>query len=274
MRKALAFAAERTTPTAVTWWFAPLGGFLAACLLWLLGAPVTFGWWLPDNPILRGAFDVLVCVVVAYVVMFLIWLAVAPIHFRLKSGNGIIAVLKQMWPQYLMVICGVGFFVGLIGFLQLNVTAPPKPPLEVAEFLYFDADIVDDSILAGPIRLNIRNTSSGPYMNVVAWFSPASAKGNPDPPGGPYWSLAPLKYVNPVQQAGGYWAGREVPLGYYRIEIIGNKGEKSVSFVELLELRELHGKIVQLVDVWGGSTKLYTSPRPTELQNNRTPSEP
>jgi hypothetical protein len=125
MRKALAFAAERTTPTAVTWWFAPFGGFLAACLLWLLGAPVTFGWWLPDNTILRGAFDVLVCVVVAYVVMVL---AIAPIQSRLKAGSGTRAVLKQMWPQYLMTIAGCLFFVGFVGFLQKNVEE--KPPLK------------------------------------------------------------------------------------------------------------------------------------------------
>ncbi len=126
MRKALAFAAKRTAPTAVTWWFAPFGGFLAACFLWLLGAPVTFGWWLPDNPILRGAFDVLVCVVVAYLVMFLVWLAIWPIQYRLEAGNGIRAVLKQMWPQYLMTIAGCLFFVGLVGFLQKNVQENPK----------------------------------------------------------------------------------------------------------------------------------------------------
>jgi hypothetical protein len=71
MRKAIAFAAERTAPTAVTWWFAPGGGFIAAGLLWFAGVPVTFSEWLP-NPILRSCFEALVCVVTAYVVMFLL----------------------------------------------------------------------------------------------------------------------------------------------------------------------------------------------------------
>ena len=100
--------------------------FLAAFLLWLLGAPVTFAEWLPDNPILRGAFDVLVCVVVAYAVMFLSWLVFAPIHFRLESKGGTAAVLKQMWPQYVMLAGGILFFVGIVGFLQLNVTPTKK----------------------------------------------------------------------------------------------------------------------------------------------------
>jgi len=33
--------------------------------------------------------------------------------------------LKRMWPQYLMTLAALLFFVGLVGFLQLNVT-PPK----------------------------------------------------------------------------------------------------------------------------------------------------
>lgn len=37
---------------------------------------------------------------------------------------------KVMWPQYLMTVCGVGFFVGLIAFLQLNVSTPIR---EVSE---------------------------------------------------------------------------------------------------------------------------------------------
>lgn len=32
---------------------------------------------------------------------------------------------KRMWPQYLMVVCGIGFFVGLVAFLQLNVNPSP-----------------------------------------------------------------------------------------------------------------------------------------------------
>lgn len=62
MLKAILYAAERSAPTAVTWWFAPLGGFLAAGLLWLAGVPVTFSEWLP-NSILRSGFEVLdICI--------------------------------------------------------------------------------------------------------------------------------------------------------------------------------------------------------------------
>ncbi|MGX4806642.1 hypothetical protein [Bradyrhizobium guangdongense] len=34
--------------------------------------------------------------------------------------------LKRMWPQYLMAVCGVGFFVGLVAFLVLNVRTPSE----------------------------------------------------------------------------------------------------------------------------------------------------
>jgi hypothetical protein len=82
---------------------------------------------------------VLVCVVVAYGVMFLVWLAWAPFHFRYKPYGGILAVLKRrgirrMWPQYLMVASGILFFVALIGFLQINVVPPKKgEPSKTAE---------------------------------------------------------------------------------------------------------------------------------------------
>jgi len=131
MRKAMAFAAAKTAPTAVTWWFAPVGGFLAAVLLWILGAPVTFASWLPDYPVLRGAFDVLVCVVFAYALMFLFWLACSSIHFRFENRGGIRAALgAQMWPIVLM---AAGFFAfvalsggGLIWLVVQNATG--KPP--------------------------------------------------------------------------------------------------------------------------------------------------
>lgn len=47
--------------------------------------------------------------------------------------------LRRMWPQYLMAVCGVGFFIGLIAFLQLNAGPQPKEaekaeiPRQVAE---------------------------------------------------------------------------------------------------------------------------------------------
>jgi len=35
---------------------------------------------------------------------------------------------KRMWPQYLMAASGVMFFVGLVAFLQMNVTPPDQAP--------------------------------------------------------------------------------------------------------------------------------------------------
>jgi hypothetical protein len=71
---------------------------------------------------------------------------------RGQLAVGSTATLKQrfrrMWPQYLMVVCGMGFFVGLVAFLQLNVRPPaqeetknvssPKDPTDL--FYYFVHD--------------------------------------------------------------------------------------------------------------------------------------
>jgi hypothetical protein len=46
-------------------------------------------------------------------------------HFKVRIGGLLWRGGRQMWPQYLMVFAGCLFFVGLVGFLQLNV-APLK----------------------------------------------------------------------------------------------------------------------------------------------------
>lgn len=50
--------------------------------------------------------------------------------FRKTQGGG-----KRMWPQYLMIASGATFFVGLVAFLQMNVTpqessSNPEPKKE------------------------------------------------------------------------------------------------------------------------------------------------
>jgi hypothetical protein len=196
----------------------------------------------------------------------------------LWSGVGVMIASVATLALYIWSQTSGGAFWVPAALLNLGVSAvitgiaysyTSIPAGAAAEYLYFYADMADDTNPGNLIPLAIRNTSSGPYMNVIAWFSPASAKGNPDLQD--YWSLGPLRYINAVQQAGNYRAGRALPLGYYRIEITCNKGEKTANFVELIELREFGGKVVPLVDVWGDGIKLYTSPRPAELQDNRTP---
>jgi hypothetical protein len=108
---AFVFAADRTRPTATTWWFAPLGGFLVAVLLSVIGVPMTFSEWLP-NALLRSGFEILVCVVGAYLPIFIFWLAVYPVHLKFEQQGGIKAIFRQrlgaqMGPFLLM---GAGFF--------------------------------------------------------------------------------------------------------------------------------------------------------------------
>jgi hypothetical protein len=134
MVRAFRFAADRTTPTATTWWFAPLGGFLAAGLLLFAGMPVTFSEFI-HNALLRSGFEVLVCVVVAYLVIFVFWLAVYPIHLKFASQGGIRAALRQRLGAQMgpFVFMGIGLFsfavftsVGLawLTFQVMNGTAP------------------------------------------------------------------------------------------------------------------------------------------------------
>jgi hypothetical protein len=115
MRGAFGFAVGRTTPTATTWWFAPVGGFLAAGLLWLAGVPVTFSEFLP-NALLRSGFEVLICVIVAYLAMFLFWLAVYPIHLKFASQGGVRMALRQRLGAQMpaFVLMGVIIFVLVI----------------------------------------------------------------------------------------------------------------------------------------------------------------
>ncbi len=51
-------------------------------------------------------------------------------HIAVGSSKSVRERLKRMWPQYLMVFSGCLFFVGLVGFLQLNVSPPEKPVTE------------------------------------------------------------------------------------------------------------------------------------------------
>lgn len=110
MLRALGFAAARTAPTATTWWFGPLGGFLAAGLLWIASVPVTFSEFLP-NSILRSGFEALVCVVLAYLVIFVFWLGIFPVHRMYEAQGGIRTTLQQRLGAQMgpFVLIGIGF---------------------------------------------------------------------------------------------------------------------------------------------------------------------
>ncbi len=61
--------------------------------------------------------------------LVLVGLYLASTHPRAHSGSPpgyLERRIKKMWPQYLMTLSGIGFFVGLIAFLQLNVAPPSK----------------------------------------------------------------------------------------------------------------------------------------------------
>lgn len=54
-------------------------------------------------------------------------------HVAIGSPQSLRERLKRVWPQYLMIGSAVLFFVGLVGFLQINVTPPEKIIVSVSD---------------------------------------------------------------------------------------------------------------------------------------------
>jgi hypothetical protein len=83
-------------------------------------------WWSDMSPRLVH-FGVSLGVILIFVGAFLVLTAARDRH-HLYFG-GFKRRLRRMWPQYLMLVCGIGFFIGLVGFLQINVDRPADIPL-------------------------------------------------------------------------------------------------------------------------------------------------
>jgi hypothetical protein len=72
--------------------------------------------------------------VAAGLVVFLFDVRIERGHVAIGSPQSLGQRLKRMWPQYLMVFSACLFLVGLVAFLQINVTQlvevhqPPPPP--------------------------------------------------------------------------------------------------------------------------------------------------
>jgi hypothetical protein len=117
-----------------------------------------------------------------------------------------------------------------------------------ADYIYLSADLGTWNATGWQAVLN--NNSFKPFSAINVWFTPAaSRKATEDL----YWSLRPLQITVPGQlHHGGFWVGKIIPPGQYRIEYHGIQDDISYAFVEILQLRApLDGKeSVQLIDVW------------------------
>jgi energy-coupling factor transporter transmembrane protein EcfT len=157
---------------------------------------------------------------------------------------------KLMSSYFLIAGCTFSVLAALsfLGWFLL----PPAPKQEHASgaFLYFDVDLGDASDVTSPRPGRIVNVEDEPFHNVTSWFSPSSAKREPNPPGGAYWSLRDLKFDLTPLHKGIFWTGKMIPPGDYCIEYNAIREGKSLGFVERLQLVEFDGKLVQLVDVW------------------------
>ena len=97
----------------------------------------------------------------------------------------------------------------------------------------------------------IVNDGAYPFYNIDTWFSPASAKRNPDKPD--YWRLRSLKVVWPLLNRGRFRIGKEIPPGDYFIESnCQNRKGESLFFVERLQV----SLTVAIVDVYKNGNEL------------------
>ena len=138
-----------------------------------------------------------------------------------------------------------------------------------ADYLYFEADVGRTGTTEGwPLVLN--NHSFKPFSTVDSWFAPIKSKPGEDA----YLSLRSLKVFasGPVHH-GGFWVGKLIQAGEYRIEYHGIQEGISYAFVEFLRLRasENGNPPIQLIDVWktgpSGRTKVYSSPGLSQPKN-------
>jgi hypothetical protein len=135
LRKSSIFALERTSYHAGTWWFAPIAGVIAAVIFYLMGRPMPFADWLPDNAPLRTAYEILFSIFAAYVFVFSLWLCWSPLHFRFETRGGF---RKVAWNKtrnlrvegwHLIVSGGIGagfFLIIMIVGIIWHVILPPK----------------------------------------------------------------------------------------------------------------------------------------------------
>jgi len=185
MPKAISFAAERTSTNAVTWWFAPAGGFLAALLMYGAGIPMTFSEWLPENPVVRAGFDVLVCVIVAYAVIFFFWLVwYAFIHrLRIKLNPWLVAASLGV---IIVIVATAGYFWDLSrgpviwdwGFRWMNFSyLEDKNRININRFEIVGENRWDDPIVISNAFVRSDITNQNIDMGAHIWKSSGSNPG-------------------------------------------------------------------------------------------------
>jgi hypothetical protein len=157
----------------------------------------------------------------------------------------------------------------------IPISAELSSQKQTDPFFYFSADILDPKNLTAACPGRIVNEGNIPFHEVDSWFSPEAANRNPDPPDGDYWSLRHLKVTWRTLHRGAFRTGKNIPPGHYWVEYNAICNDVSCGFHELLRIREFKGELVQLIDVWkDGGGKVYSSPRPPELNSLPAPDSP
>jgi hypothetical protein len=195
-----------------------------------------------------------------------------------------IAMFSLFWianenPSIMMRNITLGFIGAVLGasaliwagYVWRSSVAKANPD---ADFIYFSADMENGGPTGWPLVLS--NNSFKPFSGVDSWFAPAKSKPGEEA----YLALRSLKVVAPGPvHHGGFWTGKVIPAGQYRVEYHGFQDGISYAFVEFLQLRaaENDRSAVQLIDVWkmGPSerTKVFSSPRASQADNIDDPDE-
>lgn len=129
------------------------------------------------------------------------------------------------------------------------------------DFFYFKADL--PAVIRSDGLLQLRGVTSGPNgVAASVWISPAEIKGNAQDPR--YWTESPTGFLRLDIPAGGYLSGVRVPVGMWRIEFTG----RNTGWVEILNLFELRGKMVQTISVEKDGVIVWDEADPLEAFKN------
>lgn len=187
-------------------------------------------------------------------------------HLVLRSGAAV--------GSYFLIAGCVFAVLSVLGFLGWIIVPASKDAVveAVPPFFYFDVDILDPQNLVAANPGRIVSGDDIPFHNVTSWFSPSSAKRNPNPPGGPYWSMGELQVVITPLYQGAFWTGKMIPPGDYCVESNSIREGRSVSFGERLQIVPFEDKLIQLIDVWkDGRQRIYSTPRPPGFKDSPVP---
>jgi hypothetical protein len=184
LRRAASYAADKASINAGTWYFAPVGACIAVALLLAGGVPMNFGQWI-DDPVARSVFEASVCVVLAYVFVFVFWF-IRGIVFGVpnRDTSFLIQLRRKVNPAIAAAIFGGFLVVGGLSYYFWDSSRGPviwtwgrnsplsfwrqgSDPLLVNSFSFAGQNRSDDPIKAKRAFVTLDSAQVIPLLIVV-----------------------------------------------------------------------------------------------------------